>query len=264
MRHSGRGPYLGMIGDPGLAPATPSPPALPRDVPTMRLPPAAGARSGAPCPPVPTPWTRRDALTATLAVVAFWLAAALAWRLAGGVVPWDSKNHFYPMFPPSRGRARAGRVAAVEPLPLQRAPGRGRSAVPALHADHAPPRPPRPRGVDGGVRPRRVRPSPAAGFRGAGAVRPARLAAGGRGRGGDDDRARRLGRRASPAHRHDLQLRLLPAGARLPRIRPAPPRFPAGSRLRGVWRADGAGTRSGRLPRHADAGRLRPARGALG
>ncbi len=27
-----------------------------------------------------------------------WLAAALAWPLSGQVVPWDSKNHFYPMF----------------------------------------------------------------------------------------------------------------------------------------------------------------------
>jgi hypothetical protein len=29
---------------------------------------------------------------------AVWLAAALAWPLSGQVVPWDSKNHFYPMF----------------------------------------------------------------------------------------------------------------------------------------------------------------------
>src|ERR1700730_16946898 len=27
-----------------------------------------------------------------------WLAAVLAWPLSGQVVPWDSKNHFYPMF----------------------------------------------------------------------------------------------------------------------------------------------------------------------
>jgi hypothetical protein len=27
-----------------------------------------------------------------------WLAAALAWPFSGQVVPWDSKNHFYPMF----------------------------------------------------------------------------------------------------------------------------------------------------------------------
>ncbi|MBV8184517.1 MAG: hypothetical protein JOY76_07490, partial [Hyphomicrobiales bacterium] len=31
-------------------------------------------------------------------IFAVWLAAALAWPLSGKVVPWDSKNHFYPMF----------------------------------------------------------------------------------------------------------------------------------------------------------------------
>jgi len=31
-------------------------------------------------------------------ITAVWLAAALAWPLSGQVVPWDSKNHFYPMF----------------------------------------------------------------------------------------------------------------------------------------------------------------------
>jgi hypothetical protein len=31
-------------------------------------------------------------------ILAVWLAAALAWPLSGQVVPWDSKNHFYPMF----------------------------------------------------------------------------------------------------------------------------------------------------------------------
>jgi hypothetical protein len=34
---------------------------------------------------------------AALAVLAFWCAAALVWPLTGSVVPWDSKNHFYPM-----------------------------------------------------------------------------------------------------------------------------------------------------------------------
>jgi hypothetical protein len=31
-------------------------------------------------------------------ILAVWVAAALAWPLSGQVVPWDSKNHFYPMF----------------------------------------------------------------------------------------------------------------------------------------------------------------------
>jgi len=35
---------------------------------------------------------------AVLSIGAVWLAAALAWPLSGQVVPWDSKNHFYPMF----------------------------------------------------------------------------------------------------------------------------------------------------------------------
>ncbi|MCP8940353.1 YfhO family protein [Alsobacter sp. SYSU M60028] len=42
-------------------------------------------------------WTRREWALAALAVLVFWACAALAWRQAGAVVPWDSKNHFYPM-----------------------------------------------------------------------------------------------------------------------------------------------------------------------
>src|SRR3954471_13229143 len=44
-----------------------------------------------------TAWSRRDLLAAVLAVVLFWAAAAALWPLIGSVVPWDSKNHFYPM-----------------------------------------------------------------------------------------------------------------------------------------------------------------------
>src|SRR4051812_7689665 len=44
-----------------------------------------------------TAWSRRDLLAAVLAVVLFWAAAAALWPLTGSVVPWDSKNHFYPM-----------------------------------------------------------------------------------------------------------------------------------------------------------------------
>ena len=43
-------------------------------------------------------WTSRQLAIALGAVGAFWLAAALVWPLTGMVVPWDSKNHFYPMF----------------------------------------------------------------------------------------------------------------------------------------------------------------------
>ncbi|HEY7383083.1 MAG TPA: YfhO family protein [Beijerinckiaceae bacterium] len=42
-------------------------------------------------------WSRRDLAVAALAVLAFWSAAALMWPLTHSVVPWDSKNHFYPM-----------------------------------------------------------------------------------------------------------------------------------------------------------------------
>lgn len=42
-------------------------------------------------------WTRRETLLALGAVLLFWALAAAVWPLSGEVVPWDSKNHFYPM-----------------------------------------------------------------------------------------------------------------------------------------------------------------------
>lgn len=42
-------------------------------------------------------WTSRQMLTACLAVFVFWCAAAAVWLVTDAVVPWDSKNHFYPM-----------------------------------------------------------------------------------------------------------------------------------------------------------------------
>src|SRR5215217_9210201 len=47
--------------------------------------------------PRPSAWTGRDTKLAVLAILAFWCAAALMWPLTHSVVPWDSKNHFYPM-----------------------------------------------------------------------------------------------------------------------------------------------------------------------
>jgi hypothetical protein len=44
-----------------------------------------------------TGWTGTQWRVAVAAVLAFWVIAALAWPLSGAVVPWDSKNHFYPM-----------------------------------------------------------------------------------------------------------------------------------------------------------------------
>ncbi|WP_018263487.1 YfhO family protein [Methylobacterium sp. WSM2598] len=50
-----------------------------------------------PAPPRDQAWTPRDVRLALAAVLIFWAAAAAVWPLTGAVVPWDSKNHFYPM-----------------------------------------------------------------------------------------------------------------------------------------------------------------------
>ncbi|WP_407528277.1 hypothetical protein [Methylobacterium oryzisoli] len=50
-----------------------------------------------PDPPTASDWTGRTTLLALGAVLLFWSAAAAVWPLTGAVVPWDSKNHFYPM-----------------------------------------------------------------------------------------------------------------------------------------------------------------------
>lgn len=44
-----------------------------------------------------SPWTSRETRTAVAAVLGFWAIAAAVWPLRDLVVPWDSKNHFYPM-----------------------------------------------------------------------------------------------------------------------------------------------------------------------
>jgi hypothetical protein len=41
-------------------------------------------------------WTMRQWVAAVAAVAVFWIAAASVWPLTGTVVPWDSKNQFYP------------------------------------------------------------------------------------------------------------------------------------------------------------------------
>jgi hypothetical protein len=43
-------------------------------------------------------WSLRDNLLALAALAAFMGLAACLWAASGQVVPWDSKNHFYPMF----------------------------------------------------------------------------------------------------------------------------------------------------------------------
>jgi len=47
--------------------------------------------------PVPTlAWSRRQTLLALGLILAAWALAAAIWPLTGSVVPWDSKNQFYP------------------------------------------------------------------------------------------------------------------------------------------------------------------------
>ena len=43
-------------------------------------------------------WSRRATFVAMGSVILFAAAAFAAWQISGTVVPWDSKNHFYPMF----------------------------------------------------------------------------------------------------------------------------------------------------------------------
>jgi hypothetical protein len=45
---------------------------------------------------IPPAWTSRDSLWAAVAILALWAAAASVWPITGAVVPWDSKNQFYP------------------------------------------------------------------------------------------------------------------------------------------------------------------------
>ena len=52
-------------------------------------------RSRAPDPP--SAWTGRDLTVAVARRARVLGAAAALWPLTGSVVPWDSKNHFYPM-----------------------------------------------------------------------------------------------------------------------------------------------------------------------
>ncbi len=52
--------------------------------------------TGPDSPPSPTAWTQRQALIALALILAAWAVAAAIWPLTGTVVPWDSKNQFYP------------------------------------------------------------------------------------------------------------------------------------------------------------------------
>jgi hypothetical protein len=48
--------------------------------------------------PQTAPWTRKGGWLAVLSLAFFCFLALACWLLSGTVVPWDSKNHFYPMF----------------------------------------------------------------------------------------------------------------------------------------------------------------------
>ncbi|QRM35323.1 YfhO family protein (plasmid) [Microvirga sp. VF16] len=52
--------------------------------------------SGLDSPPSPTAWPQRQVLMAFALILAAWALAAAVWPLTGTVVPWDSKNQFYP------------------------------------------------------------------------------------------------------------------------------------------------------------------------
>jgi hypothetical protein len=47
-------------------------------------------------PPFPAAWSQRETLIAVALILAAWATAAAIWPLTGTVVPWDSKNQFYP------------------------------------------------------------------------------------------------------------------------------------------------------------------------
>jgi hypothetical protein len=70
---------------------------LPLGIPVLGALAPAASRSPQTPQPAPVRWTRRQWVGALAAVLAFWIVAALVWPLTGSVVPWDSKNHFYPM-----------------------------------------------------------------------------------------------------------------------------------------------------------------------
>lgn len=52
--------------------------------------------SGPDLPAAPAAWSERETLIAVALILAAWALAASVWPLTGTVVPWDSKNQFYP------------------------------------------------------------------------------------------------------------------------------------------------------------------------
>lgn len=60
-------------------------------------------------------WTLRETLAAHGALVMFFALATAFWLAAGATVPWDSKNHFYPMFRFLGAELSAGRLPLWNP-----------------------------------------------------------------------------------------------------------------------------------------------------
>jgi hypothetical protein len=60
-------------------------------------------------------WTDRATLAAAAAVIAFSGLALACWLGSGTVVPWDSKNHFYPMFRFLADALRQGEIPLWNP-----------------------------------------------------------------------------------------------------------------------------------------------------
>lgn len=63
----------------------------------------------------PIPWTKRVTLLTCGVVVLLAVFAASMWTISGEVVPWDSKNHFYPMFRFLAARLANGHVPLWNP-----------------------------------------------------------------------------------------------------------------------------------------------------
>lgn len=60
-------------------------------------------------------WSTRAAVLAASAVILFSGLALACWLMAGAVVPWDSKNHFYPMFRFLADALRQGEIPLWNP-----------------------------------------------------------------------------------------------------------------------------------------------------
>ena len=196
-------------------------------------------------------------LIAALVVFAFWCAACLVWPLTGSVVPWDSKNHFYPMLRYLGAAIEHGELPLWNPYHFSGHPVGRRSAIASLHADHAAVRLARALAVHAAVRRRGVRAFPAGRLRHPGPVPPARLARGRRRHRRDDLHLGRLRLGPPAAHGHDRQLRVLPARAAFARGGARPPLLPVRRDVRGRRRRHDGGARPGRVPVRADSDRRR-------